>query len=362
MMITRRAVWQLAGFSLFGAMGGVLPARANVDSSSPAWRLFEIATKLALHDRNSAAKVWIPIPSMREASWHLPESTRWTTNATHAEITKVGPYGAALVLAEWTETQEHRTIEIVNRVRVRERTSVVADNPSLLDDDTRQLYLKPTKLIPTDGIVHEKALSITRGATTDHEKVTAIYDWVVENTFRDAKVAGCGVGDIVSMLRTGRLGGKCVDINGLFVGLVRSVGIPARDIYGIRVAPSKLAFRSLGLASNNATAAQHCRSEVYLARTGWTPFDPADVRKVVLEEPPGNLSLDDPKVIRARKYLLGSFDGNWIGYNMAHDISLPGSHGPDQGFFMYPQAEIDGERLDCLTAEEFSYEITAKEL
>jgi len=31
------------------------------------------------------------------------------------------------------------------------------------------------------------------------------------------------------------------------------------------------------------------------------PVDPADVRKVVLEEPPANLAMADPKVVAARR-------------------------------------------------------------
>jgi hypothetical protein len=37
---------------------------------------------------------------------------------------------------------------------------------------------------------------------------------------------------------------------------------------------------------------------------------------------------------------------NWLAYNFAHDIELPGSSGPKVGFLMYPQAEVDGERLE----------------
>ena len=37
---------------------------------------------------------------------------------------------------------------------------------------------------------------ITKGIDTDVEKARAIYEWIVENTFRDPKVRGCGVGDI----------------------------------------------------------------------------------------------------------------------------------------------------------------------
>src|SRR5256885_5737844 len=86
------------------------------------------------------------------------------------------------------------------------------------------------------------------------------------------------------MLETGNLGGKCADLNALYVGLARASGLPARDVYGVRVAKSQFGYRSLGAGTANITRAQHCRAEVHLAGFGWVPVDPADVRKVVLEE------------------------------------------------------------------------------
>jgi transglutaminase-like putative cysteine protease len=98
------------------------------------------------------------------------------------------------------------------------------------------------------------------------------------------------------MLESRDLGGKCADHNALYVGLARAAGLPARDVYGIRIAKSELGYKSLGTSSENITKAQHCRAEVHLRGFGWVPVDPADVRKVVLEEPPGNRSLDrDPR-------------------------------------------------------------------
>jgi hypothetical protein len=54
-------------------------------------------------------------------------------------------------------------------------------------------FLRPTKLLPTNGIVKATATEITSGAKTDFEKARAIYAWIVENTFRDPKTRGCGV-------------------------------------------------------------------------------------------------------------------------------------------------------------------------
>src|SRR5262249_45887099 len=109
------------------------------------------------------------------------------------------------------------------------------------------------------------------------------------------------------------------------------------------------------------TRAQHCRAEVWLAGHGWVGVDPADVRKVVLEEPPANLAISDPKVVAARTALFGSWETNWLAYNFAHDLALPGAKGPKLGFLMYPQAEIASNRLDCLDPDNFKYTITAKE-
>jgi len=40
----------------------------------------------------------------------------------------------------------------------------------------------------------------------------------------------------------------------------------------------------------------------------------------VLEEPPGNLTMSDPKVLAARQALFGSWEGNWVAFNTAHDV------------------------------------------
>ncbi len=53
---------------------------------------------------------------------------------------------------------------------------------------------------------------------------------------------------------------------------------------------------------------------------------------------------------------------NWIAFNDAHDVVLPGSTGKPLPFFMYPHAEIDGERLDPLDADRFRYSIESREL
>jgi transglutaminase-like putative cysteine protease len=185
---------------------------------------------------------------------------------------------------------------------------------------------------------------------------------VVENTFRDPKVRGCGWGDIKAMLETRNMGGKCGDLNALFVGLARAAGVPARDVYGVRVAKSNNGYVSLGANTEVISKAQHCRAEFYAEGYGWIPVDPADVRKVALEEPPGNLALTNEKVRKARERLFGYWEMNWLAYNYAHDLQLPGSKGPKIPYLMYPTGETAKGRLDPLEPDSFKYVLTAREL
>jgi hypothetical protein len=53
---------------------------------------------------------------------------------------------------------------------------------------------------------------------------------------------------------------------------------------------------------------------------------------------------------------------NWLAYNTAHDLLLPGATRGKIPFFMYPQGETAEGRLDSLDPEHFSYRIDAREL
>jgi transglutaminase-like putative cysteine protease len=293
-------------------------------------------------------------------------ASSFTADGATAQIVQDPVYGAGILVAEFSG-KDKPVVELTSRFSTRDRAIDLDAAPSAsvtLEPAERTKYLAATDLLPTDGIVRQTAVEITKDAKTDLQKARAIYDWIVENTQRDAKVRGCGVGDIKAMLETNNLSGKCGDLNALFVGLARSVGIPARDVYGIRVADSRLGYKSLG-KSGDITKAQHCRAEFFLAGYGWVPVDPADVRKVVLEEN-GGLPLSDAKVEAARKRLFGSWEMNWLAYNYAHDVRLPGEATGKVGFFMYPNAEVAAqgkvERMDSLDPENFKYTITAREI
>jgi transglutaminase-like putative cysteine protease len=338
--------------------------RLFAESAPPVrWRKFELTTRVEVLTSSGATRVWLPAALIADTPFQRTIGNRFHADGGTAKMVESSADGLGIVAAEFP-ARVKPVVSLTSRIATRDYAVDPSTPGKAPKADSAELryYLRPTKLLPTGGIVKETAAEITSGARTDVEKARAIYEWIVENTFRDPKTRGCGVGDIRFMLESNDLGGKCADLNALYVGLARSAGLPARDVYGIRVAKSELGYKSLGALSENVTKAQHCRAEVYLTAYGWVPVDPADVRKVALEEPPANRPLNDDMVKKARARLFGSWEMNWIAYNFAHDVMLPGSSGAPIGFLMYPQAETAEGRLDCLNPDNFKYEIIAKEV
>jgi len=136
--------------------------------------------------------------------------------------------------------------------------------------------------------------------------------------------------------------------------LCRSLGIPARPVFGLRMDTSRL-FASLGVSGNLSTA-QHCRAEFYTPGYGWIPVDPSDVRKAIRDE---RLSISDSKLTVTKKLLFGFWEMNWVSFNAAQDVSLRGSTGKPLPFLIYPQLETGEGRFDSLDESRLSYNVSA---
>jgi transglutaminase-like putative cysteine protease len=319
---------------------------------TPASRRARIVTTIDVSRHKGPAQTWIPL--VQTTAPYQRASAPQIACSGAADIVTDPRYGAAMVRARFTDDGP-KTLTVAQTVETRDRRLVRAS----LSPAARRFWLAPTDSLPTDGIVRARAADIVGARTDPQEKVRVLYDWIVDNTFRDPQTRGCGVGDIKSLLASQRLGGKCADLNSLMTGLCRAVGVPARDVYGIRFAPSRFQT-SLGANSPDISHAQHCRSEVWLEGMGWFPVDPADVRKVVLE---ARLAVESQEVKAERERLFGSWEMNWVGYNSATDLKLPGAPRPMEAhFLMYPYGMTPTDDLDWLDPNLFDYKITAQAL
>ena len=354
------------------AIGGMDAAGAADIPATPAappindapWRTFEVVTDVEIWPQDVPAKLWLPMPQYRDTDYQRTLDIRWSDNAVSTGLYRDPVFGAPAFYATWDDKNGAPKLQVTTLIKTRNRSIDLA-KPAPMQAVSREeidLYLQPTAHIPTDGIVRATASRIlpTAGGNTI-ERARAIYEWIVENTYRDPKVIGGGTGDIRFMLESGNLGGKCADLNALFVGLARSAGIPARDVYGVRVADSAT-WKSLG-KSGDISRAQHCRAEFYHPNFGWIPVDPADVRKVILEEEKDQLlPLTDPRVALARKALFGAWEMNWMAFNTANDTRLAPQTGRALGHFMYPYAEGAKGPLDYYSPQDFKYQMTTREV
>lgn len=363
MQANRRTFLHAAAAAATGALA--LPAFALERRFAPqatGWRTFDVTTRVDMNLNQGATQAWLPIPSIN-SDWQRSLESSFASNGRTRRVAD-GQDGAGMLQVAFDAGTPQPFAEITTRVQTRNRaTDWKLRTPVREEAATLAYWLRPTALIPTDGIVRETAQKAIGTARADADKVRAIYDWVVGNSWREPQVRGCGEGDIKAMLETGNLGGKCADINALFVGLCRSVGVPARDVYGLRLAPSAFGYKELGSNSASLKSAQHCRAEVFLQAHGWVAMDPADVAKVMRQETATWIkSTSDPVVAPVYRGLYGGWEGNWVGYNTAHDVVLPGSRLGKLGFLMYPVAEDAQGRFDSYAPDDFKYVISAREL
>lgn len=367
----KRRDFLACGAACLGMGAFSMPGQAlSQINSRDGWRTFELKTLVNMPATEGKTKLWLPIPQRTYMSCQITESNDWTGNFSRAALHESDDGRVQALYVEWDDgrlglkerddSTSGMKVELVSRVSTMDYSVPLPPAKPGLSIPTEDMsrYLRSTPNSPTDGIVLATANKIVGGRKDHWQVAKAVYDWIVDNGSRDSATAGCGTGDVVAMLESGKISGKCADLNGLFVALVKSMGVPARHSFGIRVAPSRFA-RSLGTSSADVTKAQHCRAEFFLKDYGWIPVDPSDVLKIVLEE---NVSLASDRIALERARLLGSWEMNWVAFNTAKDFKISPPAKADIEFFMYPRAETGGRVWNHLDSKAFGYQIQAREL
>jgi transglutaminase-like putative cysteine protease len=299
---------------------------------------------LSAHSPGEEARLWIPYP-VSDGNQEIGE-IRLSGDYAEAAVYTDRVFGTPMLFARWDEGAKSRRLNLsfaVERQEVLRRDFPAKE--SAWDPADYAVYLAPTTLGPVDGRVKKLADSITSGQTTVLGKSRAIYDWIVENMYRDPDTRGCGSGDVCVLLE--KPGGKCADISSVYVALARAAGVPAREIFGIRQGKEPV---------QDISGWQHCWAEFFLPGYGWVPVDPADVRKMMLTQ---KLKLDDAKTAECREYFWGGIDPYRIKLGEGRDLILnPPQRGGPVNYLMYPFAQIGGKTLDWLDPAAFKYTIT----
>lgn len=293
------------------------------------------------------AKLWIPYPV--SDAHQVISDIKVTGDFASSGVYTDRSYGTPILYAEWPKDMKSRTLTFsfsVLRQEIRQ-TDFPTIEPAWNPADYAE-YLQPTSLGPLDGEVKKLADSIVAQKKSVLEKARAIYDWTVDNMYRDPETLGCGTGDVCLLLK--KPGGKCTDISSVYIALCRAAGVPAREKFSVRLSKK---------AEEDTTTWQHCWAEFFLPGYGWVTADPADVRKAMLTE---KIDLENPKTKDYREFFWGGIDPYRVVIAKGRDVVLnPAQSGQPLNTFGYPYAEVGGKALDFYNPKGFVYSYLFKE-
>ncbi len=264
---------------------------------------------------------WLPLASsdafqdVTVKSIDAPVPVRTVVDAAH---------GNKLLYLEVSPAESGKPIEVVYDVVRREKSAYPGDPAEA------QQYLQPERMVPADGALKAAAEKAVAGRDGDLMKARALYDLVMDEMRYKKFGEGWGKGD--AMFACNSLYGNCTDYHAYFIGLARSVGIPARFAIGAAI-PSE--------RNDGGTDGYHCWAEFY-AEGKWFPVDISEADKFTA------LSM----------YYFGHHPANRFEFSHGRDLRpdpLPAS-GPIN-FLAYPLLEVDGKTQKVGT--QFLFERTA---
>jgi len=316
---------------------------------------------LSRHGSQECA-LWVPLPSDISGFQRVIELSTSSDASVHFE-TDNNRYKVRTFYARWDKNGLSKSLELSMSIALKDRQCDF--RPKRICPDAvehAQEFLAPTAHIPTDGMVAKASKQIVGHEKDPLKKARKIYDWIVEHSYRDESVHGCGVGSPNAMLsqleRDGRMGGKCLDMSALAVALMRASGVPAREVMGIRVGASR--FSAAFGSGEEITKAQHCKVEFFIPNIGWIPCDPADITKLILKE---GIEKTSPRARELADKFFGFWENNWMAFNHARDFDLyPANTQGSLDSFGYPYAEVDGEYLDPFDPAAFRYTIRSRKV
>lgn len=351
MLLARTAVRALVALPLRAAVVSVLllaPA-PGAAADAPRQRQGRVTMEVQVKAPEGAreVRVWIPYP-VSDADQEITGAAV-TGNPTATGVHKDPGSGSSILYAEWKGAAGERRLTYAFTVLRREVLHrELADAGEKTPRGELAEHLDLSWLGGSEQRIREQAAAVVGDRTSTLEKARAIYEWVADNMRRDPDAKACGSCDVERLL-SARMG-KCADVHTVFVALCRAAGVPARDLWGIRLPKEK---------EGDMTKRQHCWAEFFLPGTGWVPVDVADVHKVVLER---KLSAAEAKSLPERAYFFGSIEENRVLLGSARGALTPPQAAGPLVYFMYPYAEADGRPLGEDINFNFGYAVTFREL
>ena len=267
---------------------------------------FEFRYQATLPEITGKARCWLPIAgeddfqTVEVKSIDAPGVQKMLTDSAH---------GNRLLLLELGPEDSGKAIEIVYNVERLEKGAYPGDPAEAAK------HLQPERMVPMNEKIKTAAEEAVAGRQGDLMRARALYDYVMDQMRYMKFGEGWGQGDAVYACNS--LYGNCTDYHAYFIGLARSIGIPARFAIGAAI-PSE--------RNDGGTDGYHCWAEFY-ADGKWWPVDISEADKF------SALSM----------YFFGHHPANRFEFTRGRDLVVdPAPASGPINFLAYPLLEIEG--------------------
>ncbi len=323
----------------------IFPYTSYANGDKPFIARVSVKVDLSISAKGKDARLWLPYPVSDSYQKITHISIRGTCR--NPAVYTDQQFKRPVLFASWDRNIETKRLALdftVQRYERKENRELKGAPAACFDEVFFRKYMQGSRLAPLDEKVRLLAENITGGEEDILIKARLIYNWVTANMRRDPAVKGCGCGNVCLLLD--RRSGKCADIHSVFVALLKAAGIPAREVFGLRLSKGGKA---------DITTWQHCWAEFYVPGYGWYVADPGDYLKALLVKRFEPFSKEAREV---SNYFFGSVDPYRLRFGVGRDIELnPPARAGEINYLMYPYAEADGIPLDFNDPKTFSYSI-----
>lgn len=280
-------------------------------------RTFRLTVDVALQDIQDfqQIEVWVPVPSSNAAQDVVVVENSLPQGSYQKTCDR--KFGNSMFHFSVEPTSENHAFQITYEIKRKEWQSD-SSKTTTLSAEERQLYLQPSRLVPTTGRPLELLPDFASG-TTVLQRARSLYECVGSHVVYDKSKPGYGNGDVLWVCdsRTG----NCTDFHSLFISLARSQAIPARFEIGFPLPPER---------GSGKIGGYHCWAWFFEQQQGWTPVDISEADK-------------HPEL---KEYYFGRLTENRVGFSVGRDIILePPQAGPPLNYFVHPYIEADGKPL-----------------
>ena len=267
---------------------------------------FEFRYQATLPEITAPASCWVPLAKSNDFQTVTVKSVS-LPGTPQTLVDKA--YGNSVLYLQLGPEHSGKHMEIVYDVERLEKSAYAGDATSAAR------YLQPERMVPSDETIKAIAEEAVKGREGDLMRARALYDHVIDKMRYMKFGEGWGKGDAV--FACSALYGNCTDYHAYFIGLARSIGIPARFAIGASI-PSE--------RNDGGTDGYHCWAE-FFADGKWWPVDISEGDKF------SALSM----------YFFGHHPANRFEFTVGRDLIVePGPASGPINFLAYPLLEIDG--------------------